>query len=88
MDTSIVKIPPAAQSAQPDLRYAEDEKRKIIFWDGIATFFKLTGMMVWFVIMLLTLLEIKRYFNIDLIPGYDSALDTAYEGIRQKLGNP
>ena len=42
-------------------------------------------MITWFFIFLLTLLEIKRYFNIDLIPGYDSAVDDVYGAVRSTI---
>ncbi len=59
--------------------------KKIIFWDNFNIIFKTTGMITWFCILILALLEIKRYFNIDLIPGYDSAIDDAYGAIRGSI---
>jgi len=85
MDYISTKLPKATSASRPDLR-EKDEERRIIFWDGISTFFKVTGMVVWFLIMLLTMLEIKRYFHLDLFPGYDSAIDTLYNGVRSNFG--
>lgn len=60
-----------------------DEKtRRLLFWENVSIIFKATGMITWFIILILTLLEIKRYFNIDFIPGYDSALDDVYGAVR------
>lgn len=60
-----------------------DEKtRHLLFWENVSIIFKTTGMITWFIICILTLLEIKRYFNIDFIPGYDSALDDMYGAVR------
>lgn len=46
---------------------------------------KTVGLFTWFVIFLLALLEIKRYYNIDLIPGYDSSVDDVYGMMRGTL---
>lgn len=80
------KLPQSSSSGRPDLREISEERR-IIFWDGVSTLFKLTGMIVWFLIMLLTLLEVKSFFHIDIFPGYDSAVDTLYHGFRSNFGN-
>ena len=85
MEHISTKLPDIVYSSKAAPR-KNDEERKIIFWDGVSTLFKLTGMIVWFLIMLLTLLEIKRFFNLDLFPGYDSAIDTVYNGIRSNFG--
>ncbi len=60
----------------------DEEAKRIAFWDGISTVVKITGILVWCFVLLLTLLELKRYFNFDLIPGYDSAIDDVYSSIR------
>lgn len=49
--------------------------------------FKSVGLIVWFVVLVLALLEIKRYYNIDLIPGYDSAVDDVYGAARGTLSD-
>jgi hypothetical protein len=40
---------------------------------------------VWFIVFLFALLEIKRYYNIDIIPGYDSSVDDIYGAARGTL---
>lgn len=60
----------------------DERVRKILFWENVSLIFKTTGMVTWFIICVLALLEIKRYFNIDLIPGYDSAIDDMYGAVR------
>lgn len=49
--------------------------------------FKSVGLIVWFVVLVLALLEIKRYYNIDIIPGYDSAVDDVYGAARGTLSD-
>lgn len=47
--------------------------------------FQSLGLIIWFVVFVLALLEIKRYYNIDLIPGYDSSIDDIYGAARGTL---
>ena len=63
-------------------RRQEKEKKRFLLRDGFSFIFKSAGLMVWFVIFGLALLEIKQYYHIDLIPGYDSAVDDVYGAIR------
>lgn len=63
-------------------KMADEKMEKILFWENVSIIFKTTGMITWFIICVLALLEIKRYFNIDFIPGYDSALDDMYGAVR------
>ncbi len=60
---------------------------KLLFWENVSIIFKTTGMITWFIICILALLEIKRYFNIDLIPGYDSAIDNMYGAVRGTISD-
>lgn len=53
--------------------------------DGFSVLIKSSGLIVWFVIFVLALLEIKRYYNIDIIPGYNSSLDDVYGAMRGSL---
>ena len=53
--------------------------------DGFSMIIKSSGLIIWFVIFVLALLEIKRYYNIDIIPGYDSSLDDVYGALRGTL---
>lgn len=53
--------------------------------DGLSVLIKSSGLIVWFVIFVLALLEIKRYYNIDIIPGYNSSLDDVYGAMRGSL---
>lgn len=56
-------------------------------FDGVGIVLKSTAVGVWMVVLLLTLLEVKRYYNIDVIPGYDSPIDDAYGAVRGTLSN-
>lgn len=67
--------------------FDDPKTRKLLFWENVTILFKVTGMVTWFIIFLLALLEIKRYFNIDLIPGYDSAIDNVYGAMRGTLSD-
>ncbi len=60
----------------------DNREKRIIFWETVNIVFKTTGVISWFCILLLTVLEIKRYFNIDVIPGYNSAVDDVYNAVR------
>lgn len=62
-------------------------RKKIIFWDGVSIVLKSTGLVVWLIIFLLALLELKRYTHMDIIPGYDSAVDDVYGAIRGTITN-
>lgn len=66
------------------------QKPKKIGWHGqvlawLDFVFKVAGLLTWFVVLVLALLEIKRYYNIDLIPGYNSAVDDVYGAARGTL---
>jgi hypothetical protein len=50
--------------------------------DSFSFLFKSAGLLVWFVVFALALLEVKQYYNIDIIPGYDSSVDDVYGAIR------
>jgi len=63
----------------------ESREKKIVFWDTVNIVLKTTGVVAWFVILLFTVLEIKRYFNLDLIPGYNSAIDDVYNAVRNVI---
>lgn len=57
----------------------------MLLQDSFSFLFKSAGLLIWFFVFLLALLEIKRYYNIDLIPGYDSSVDDVYGWIRGNL---
>lgn len=63
----------------------KSNKKLMLLKDAFGFFFKSAGLIVWFVIFLLALLEIKRYYNIDVIPGYDSSVDDIYGAARGTL---
>ncbi|WP_417589468.1 hypothetical protein [Owenweeksia hongkongensis] len=67
--------------AEASVEEGKSEK-KLIFWETVNIVVKTTGVITWFCILLLTLLEVKRYFNIDFIPGYNSAVDDVYNAVR------
>jgi len=50
--------------------------------EGIGFVIKGSTLLLWFILFILALLEIKRYYNIDIIPGYDSSVDDVYGAIR------
>ncbi len=58
---------------------------RMLLRDSFSFLFKSAGLIIWFLIFLLALLEIKTYYNIDLIPGYDSSVDDVYGAIRGTL---
>lgn len=61
------------------------QEKKLIMWETVNILFKTTGVITWFCIFLFTILEVKRYFNIDFIPGYNSALDDVYNAVRNVI---
>ncbi len=50
--------------------------------EGIKIAVKFAVIMAWLTVFLLALLEVKRYYNIDVIPGYNSSVDDAYGSAR------
>ncbi len=58
------------------------QKKRFLIQDAFSYLFKSAGLVIWFVVFALALLEIKQYYHIDLIPGYDSAVDDVYGAIR------
>ncbi len=56
-----------------------------LFLENISIIFKSSGLLVWCFIFLLTILEVKQYYNIDLIPGYNSAVDDAYGAVKGSI---
>lgn len=63
-------------------RKDEKEKKRFLIQDAFSYLFKSAGLIIWFVVFALALLEIKQYYHIDLIPGYDSAVDDVYGAVR------
>ena len=53
-----------------------------LFLENIGIIFKSSGLLVWFFIFILALLEVKQYYNIDVIPGYNSSVDDAYGAVK------
>ena len=64
----------------------EKKEARALLWfyvrENISLAFKSSGLILWFVIFVLALLEIKQYYNIDVIPGYDSSVDDMYGAIK------
>jgi hypothetical protein len=56
--------------------------KRMLLRDSFSFLFKSAGLLVWFVVFALALLEVKQYYNIDIIPGYDSSVDDVYGAIR------
>lgn len=80
MDTQVSHIVKDSSNDQK-----EGVEKKLIFWETVNIVFKTTGVITWFLIFFLTLLELKRYFNIDIIPGYNSAVDDVYNSVRSTI---
>ncbi len=61
------------------------ESKKLLrfyIWESISLAFKGSGLLVWIVIFFWTLLEVKQYYNIDVIPGYNSSVDDFYGAVK------
>lgn len=43
---------------------------------------KTAGILTWLVIFVLFLMEVKRYYNIDVFPGYNSNFEEVYGSVR------
>lgn len=52
------------------------------YWDNLVDSTKLIAAALWIIAILLGLLELKRYYNIDIFPGYDSPVDDFYGSLR------
>ncbi len=70
-----------------DIRLKEEKqiRRKQIkfnIWDNFLIVFKGSGLLIWIVIFFWTLLEVKQYYNIDVIPGYNSSVDDFYGAVK------
>ncbi len=65
------------------------KKTTISFWfvvrENIGVAFKTSSLFIWFILFVLALLEVKRYYNIDVIPGYDSSVDDVYGFVRGSI---
>lgn len=59
--------------------------KKLNVLGNVGVLIKSSGLFVWFIVFILALLEIKRYYNIDLIPGYDSSVDDVYGFVRGSI---
>jgi hypothetical protein len=73
-----IQKPPAVSGKTTKLRMS-------YIRENVGVLVKSSGLLIWFIIFLLALLEIKRYYNIDVIPGYDSSVDDAYGFMRGTL---
>jgi hypothetical protein len=74
---------PGAPSILPHKDHEKKSNKKtMLLRDSFSFLFKSAGLMVWFIVFLFALLEIKRYYNIDVIPGYDSSVDDIYGAAR------
>lgn len=69
-------------SSKSEASEKDEHEKKLIFWETVNIIVKTTGAITWFFIFLITILEVKRYFNIDFIPGYNSAVDDVYNAVR------
>lgn len=64
------------------------EERWAMLKENLQILLKTTGIITWIFILILTLMEIKRYYNIDLIPGYDSSFEQVYGSMRSGITRP
>jgi hypothetical protein len=77
---------PGAPSILPNNdKEKKSNKKALLLRDSFSILFKSAGLIVWFIVFLFALLEIKRYYNIDIIPGYDSSVDDIYGAARGTL---
>lgn len=60
-------------------------RQLITYWENFVDSTKLIMVLLWTVGLLLGLLELKRYYNIDVFPNYDSPVDDLYGTIRGTL---
>jgi len=63
----------------------EENKPSNRLRETFSILFKSSGLIMWFIIFILAMLELKRYYNIDIVPGYNSSLDDAYGAMRGGL---
>lgn len=64
------------------------EERWAMVKENFQILLKTAGILTWIFILILTLMEIKRYYNIDLIPGYDSSFEQVYGAMRGGITKP
>ena len=64
------------------------EERWAMVKENFQILLKTAGILTWLVIVVLTLMEIKRYYNIDVIPGYDSSFEQVYGSVRGGITKP
>jgi hypothetical protein len=64
-------------------RAIKDKKLNVL--ENLGVLIKSSGLFIWFIVFILALLEIKRYYNIDVIPGYDSSVDDVYGFVRGSI---
>lgn len=58
------------------------EERWLMVKENFQILIKTMGVLTWLVIFFLTLMEIKRYYNIDVFPGYNSNFEEVYGSVR------
>lgn len=78
MTLSLNRLKRAFRDNWPSTR----EERWAMVKENFQILVKTLGILAWICILILTLMEIKRYYNIDLIPGYDSAFEQVYGSVR------
>ena len=72
-----------------DTHKGDSLNTKVLKWfflkETFAIVYKFSGVIIWLFVFLLALLEFKRYYNIDVIPNYDSSVDDFYGMIKGTL---
>jgi len=64
------------------------QERWAMLKENLQIILKTTGLLTWIFILILALMEIKRYYNIDIIPGYDSSFEQVYGSMRSGITKP
>lgn len=58
-------------SAKPSLLFSLKEGVKIVI--------KFLGIVTWLIVLGMALLEVKHYYNIDVIPGVNTSIEDVYD---------
>ena len=47
--------------------------------EGAKIIIKMAGIITWLIVLGMALLEIKRYYNIDVLPGVNTSIEDVYD---------
>ena len=65
------------QSPSPE--YSEKPSLLFNIKEGVKIVIKFLGIMTWLVVLGMALLEVKHYYNIDVIPGVNTSIEDVYD---------